>query len=157
MVSNQKKAADLFAEGFSCSQSVLAAHAQQLDVPLETALRLSAAFGGGMGRHGEVCGAATGALMVIGLASGHIAAEDKEGKERTYGLANQFLQEFDSRNGSIYCPELLGCRLDTPEGQAQAREQALFSTICPRLVAGASELLAEMLSEYLVPGDTESD
>ena len=157
MVSNEKKASSLFAEGFSCSQSVLAAHAQQLNVPLETALRLSAAFGGGMGRHGEVCDAATGALMVIGLVSGHTSAEDKEGKERTYGLANQFLQEFASRNGSIYCPELLGCRLDTPAGQAQAREQALFSTICPRLVAGASEILAEMLNEYPVPGEIELD
>jgi C_GCAxxG_C_C family probable redox protein len=157
MVSNEKESAALFAEGFSCSQSVLAAHAQQLNVPLETALRLSAAFGGGMGRHGEVCGAATGALMVIGLVSGHTAADDKEGKERTYQLTNRFLQEFGRRNGAIHCPELLGCRIDTPEGQAQAREQALFSSICPRLVSGASAILAEMLNEYSVPGDTESD
>jgi len=155
MVSNEKKAVALFAEGFSCSQSVLAAHAQQLNVPLETALRLSAAFGGGMGRHGEVCGAATGALMVLGLVSGHTTADDKEGKERTYQLANHFLQEFTSRNGALNCPELLGCRIDTPEGQAQAREQALFSTICPRFVAGASKILAEMLSEYPLPGDSE--
>jgi len=156
MISNEKKAAALFAEGFNCSQAVLAAHAQHLDVPLETALRLSSAFGGGMGRHGEVCGAATGALMVIGLVSGHTSADDKDGKERTYNLANMFLQEFASRNGSIQCPELLGCRIDTPEGQAQARKQALFSTICPRLVAGASEILAEILSEYPLPGDRES-
>ena len=156
MISNEKKAAALFAEGINCSQAVLAAHAQHLDVPHETALRLSAAFGGGMGRHGEVCGAATGALMVIGLVSGHTSADDKDGKERTYNLANMFLQEFASRNGSIQCPELLGCRIDTPEGQAQARKQALFSTICPRLVAGASEILAEILSEYPLPGDRES-
>ena len=33
----------------------------------EEAIKVSAAFGGGMGGFGEACGAASGALMVIGL------------------------------------------------------------------------------------------
>ena len=56
-----------FSEGFSCSQSVLAAFAPELGLDADAALRVSAAFGGGMGRLGDTCGAVTGALMVLGL------------------------------------------------------------------------------------------
>jgi C_GCAxxG_C_C family probable redox protein len=148
MDSNGKTATELFAEGFNCSQSVIASHAAQFDLPLETALKLSAAFGAGMGRQGEVCGAATGALMTLGLASGATLAGDTESKERTHHLAAQFLQEFARQNGSILCRELLGCRLDTPEVLESARQQGIFSTICPKLVESASEILDELLMEY---------
>ena len=147
MDSNQKTAAGLFAEGFSCSQSVFAAYAEQYGLPVEMALRVSSAFGGGMGRQGEVCGAASGALMALGLAHGATQAADKETKEKTYGLTARFLQEFARQNGAIRCPELLGCRIDTPEGLGQARQQGLFSSICPRLVASASGILEEILAE----------
>lgn len=150
MDSNEKTATELFSEGFNCSQSVIASHAAQFDLSPETALRLSAAFGAGMGRQGEVCGAATGALMTLGLASGATLADDKESKERTHRLAAQFLQEFARQNGSLLCRELLGCRLDTPEGLESARQQGLFSTICPKLVAGADKILDEMLKEYKI-------
>ena len=53
-------------EGFSCSQSVLAAFAPDLGLDTAAALRVSAAFGGGMGRLGGTCGTVTGALMVWG-------------------------------------------------------------------------------------------
>jgi len=147
MGSDDKKAATLFAEGFNCAQAVLTSHAQQFGLVPETALKLSAAFGAGMGRQGEVCGAVTGALMVIGLASGHSIADDKEAKERTYRLARRFLNEFAQRNGSIRCRELLGCRIDEAEGMERARQQVLFTTICPRLVDEASEILEQMLVE----------
>jgi C_GCAxxG_C_C family probable redox protein len=149
MISNEKKAADLFGEGFNCAQSVLASHAQQFGLSPETALKLSAPFGAGMGRQGEVCGAVTGALMVIGLASGYTTADDKEAKELTYQLASHFLQEFARQNGSTRCGELLGCQINTAEGLEKARQQGLFTTTCPRLVAGATDILHEMLKKEL--------
>lgn len=147
MDSNDKKTDTLFAEGFNCAQSVFTSHARQFNLEPETALKLSAAFGAGMGRKGEVCGAATGALMVIGLASGSTSANDKDAKERTYRLARRFLDEFAQRNGSIQCRELLGCEISIPEELERARQQGLFTTICPRLVAGAAAFLDEMLDE----------
>jgi C_GCAxxG_C_C family probable redox protein len=149
MDSNEKNAATLFAEGFNCAQSVFTSHAQQFDLEPEKALKLSAAFGAGMGRKGEVCGAVTGALMAIGLSSGSTSADNKDAKERTYLLARHFLDEFAQRNGSIHCRELLNCEIDTPEGLERARQEGLFTTICPGLVAGAALLLDEMLKEEL--------
>ena len=43
-------ASSRFSEGFSCSQSVLVAFAPELGLDADAALRVSAAFGGGMGR-----------------------------------------------------------------------------------------------------------
>jgi C_GCAxxG_C_C family probable redox protein len=149
MEPNEKKAAELFAEGFNCAQSVLASHAKQFDLQPETALKVSAAFGAGMGRQGEVCGAVTGALMALGLSSGSVSANDKDAKERTYSLTHRYLNEFAQRNGSILCRELLGYRIDDAEELERARQLGLFTSICPRLVDDASELLDEMLSKKL--------
>lgn len=149
MTFNEKQASEYFAEGFNCAQSVLAAHAEQFGLEPETALRISAAFGGGMGRQGEVCGAVTGALMALGLQYGAISADDKESKELTHSLAHKFLDEFAQMNGSFLCKELLGYRIGDPEERKKAQESGVFSTVCPRLVKEASEMLDEMLAEEL--------
>jgi len=142
-----EKAAQLFAAGYSCSQSVIVSRAERYDLPEELAFKLSAAFGGGLGRQGEVCGAVSGALMVIGLEHGATRPEEKAAKEHTYELTQRFIAEFTRRAGALRCRDLLGCRLDTPEGLQQARKQDLFKTVCPRLVAEASQILSELLDE----------
>lgn len=142
-----EKATQLFAAGYSCSQSVLASRAERYNLPEELAFKLSAAFGGGLGRAGEVCGAVSGALMVIGLEHGPTNPEEKAAKEHTYELTQRFIAEFTRRAGALHCRDLLGCRLDTPEGLQQARAQDLFKTICPKLVAEASQILGEILDE----------
>ena len=86
-----------FSEGFSCSQSVLAAFAPELGLDADAALRVSAAFGGGMGRTGGTCGAVTGALMALGLKYGATVA-DPVAKERTYALTREFIARFEARS-----------------------------------------------------------
>jgi len=132
-----------FSEGFSCSQSVLAAFAPDLSLDADAALRVSAAFGGGMGRTGGTCGAVTGALMVLGLRYGPTVA-DKVAKELTYAQAREFIARFEARHGATTCADLLGVNISTPEGQAAAREAKLFKTVCPGLVASAAAILEEM-------------
>ncbi|MCG2785551.1 MAG: C-GCAxxG-C-C family protein [Anaerolineae bacterium] len=142
-----EKATELFAEGYSCSQSLLVSRAEQFGLSAENALKVSAAFGGGLGRQGEVCGAISGALMVIGLAHGQTTPQQKEAKEHTYQLTRRFIAEFTRRTGALHCSNLLGCQIGTPEGLQQAQEQSLFKTVCPRLVAEASQILDEILNE----------
>ena len=142
-----EKAAELFAEGYSCSQSLLVSRAGQFGLSTENALKVSAAFGGGLGRQGEVCGAVSGALMVIGLAHGQTTPQQKEAKEHTYQLTRRFIAEFTRRTGALHCRDLLGCQIGTPEGLQLAQEQSLFKTVCPHLVAEASQILDEILDE----------
>ena len=80
-----------FQEGYACSQSVLSAYAPLFDLDPELALRIAAPFGGGMGCMGEVCGAVTGAFMVLGLKVGNTLAQDKASKEASYDLARELI------------------------------------------------------------------
>jgi C_GCAxxG_C_C family probable redox protein len=138
-------AAALFAEGFSCSQSVLCGYAPQFGLDRELALRVSSAFGGGMARMGETCGAVTGAFMVIGLRHGKTEADDDEAKEKTYSLVAQFVDLFRQRNGSILCRELLGCDISTPEGRSYAEATGVSAARCPKFVRDAAEILEQIL------------
>ncbi len=74
MSDKAERAAELFQKGYNCSQSVIGAYAEELGVPEETALRMAAGFGGGIGRCGEACGALTGGVMVVGLRTGSAEA-----------------------------------------------------------------------------------
>ena len=71
-----------FNNGFNCCQSVLLAYCQEFGLDSQVASRLSTGFGGGMGRMAGVCGAVTGAFMVLGLKYGKMRAEDNEPNKR---------------------------------------------------------------------------
>jgi len=143
-MSNVEIAVASFKAGLSCSQAVLSAFAPGLGLDRPTALRLAAAFGGGMARMGQTCGAVTGALMVIGLKHGHVAAEDKATKEKTYALVREFVDQFRARNTSLLCRDLLGCDIGTPEGMQLYREEGLNTLVCSRLVRDAAEILERL-------------
>lgn len=138
-------AAALFRNGWSCSQSVCCAFAQDFGIDEKTALRLSCALGGGMAHTGNTCGAVTGALMVIGMKYGRTEIDDLASKERTYALAQQFIKEFRRRNHALGCTELIGHDLSDPSGLATARELGLFKAKCPKFVADAGDILETLL------------
>ncbi len=130
-----------FSAGFSCSQSVLRAFAAELGLDPAVAARIATAFGGGIARTGRVCGAVSGALMVIGLRYGGILPTDRGAKEATYALARRFLEAFEARHGSVDCPGLLHCDIGSPQGMQYAREQDLFKRQCPVYVKDAVRIL----------------
>ncbi len=95
---------------------------------------------------GETCGAVTGALMVIGLKYGQTISEDKAAKEKSYELVRQFAERFKVRNrGCLTCRDLLGADISTPEGMQKLREKQAFTTLCPKFVRDAAEIVEELL------------
>lgn len=134
-----------FKEGFSCSQAVLSTFAPELGLEREAALRVAGAFGGGIARTGQTCGAVSGALMVIGLKHGQTRGEDKQAKENTYALAREFLERFKMQRGTLLCRELLGYDIGTPEGMQAAKDRGLFDSLCAGLVANAAEILEQLV------------
>lgn len=133
-----------FDQGFSCSQAVAAAFAAEFGLDAATMLRVSAMFGGGIARSGDTCGAASGALMVLGLQYG-ATQPDPAAKERAYEHGREFIARFRARNGAVDCRDLLGHDFATPEGRAAIKELKVTRAICPGLVASAVEILEEML------------
>ncbi|HVP92094.1 MAG TPA: C-GCAxxG-C-C family protein [Terriglobales bacterium] len=144
-MTHANRAAALFDEGFSCSQAVLAAFAEDYGLERETALRLAQPFGGGIGRGGDWCGAVTGALMVIGLKHGRVRSADVAAKDRTYALVNEFIRSFRERHGAVRCNDLLGCEMGTPAGDKAIAEGKLHETVCRGLVRDAAEILDALL------------
>jgi len=134
-----------FQDGFNCAQAVFSAFAPGLGLERELALRVGGAFGGGMARMGEVCGAVTGGLMALGLRYGKYRKEDDTARDRTYELGRQFLQRFRERHGALRCSDLLGHDISTPEGRQAAQEKGLFRTLCPVLVREAAEIVEGLL------------
>jgi C_GCAxxG_C_C family probable redox protein len=136
-------AVQLFANGFNCSQSVLAVFCEKYGLSGELALKAACGFGGGM-RCGEICGAVTGAVMVIGLKYGQYLAEDKESKKTCYSETVKFTNLFKETNGSIICHDLLGCDISTKEGMEEAQGKGLFTTTCVDMVVSAVNILESL-------------
>lgn len=124
---------------------MLSSFGDQFGLERELALRVAGAFGGGMARMGETCGAVTGALMVIGLKYGKTKAGDEGAREKTYKMVGEFVKRFKSRHSSLLCRELLGYDLSNPEERTAASEKGLFTTLCPQFVKDTTEILEEML------------
>lgn len=147
-MNKQELASDYHDRGYGCAQAVLASYAADYGLDEETALRLSTGFGSGMGRMCEVCGALTGAFMVVGLEYGKVVTDGtKYGRdtETTYRLVSELAAKFRERNGSIYCRELIGHDLSDPEQRAEVVRQGLFKTRCGHYILDAVDLLEETL------------
>jgi C_GCAxxG_C_C family probable redox protein len=134
--------------GFGCAQAVLASFSQDYGLDEEAALRISTGFGSGMGRMCEVCGALTGAFMVIGLKHGKVATDGTKygpNTETTYRLVAEMAKKFEARNGSIYCREIIGHDLSDPEEREKVVQMGLFTTTCGKCILDSVELLEEIL------------
>jgi C_GCAxxG_C_C family probable redox protein len=115
-----------------------------LGISVETALKIASPFGGGIARQGQVCGALTGALMVLGLQRDNATVD---GKDATYRLAEEFVHRFEKHHGTMLCRELIGYDLSKPEELIAARDHNVFHTICPGLVKDTAQAISEFLTE----------
>ncbi|TRZ49391.1 C_GCAxxG_C_C family protein [bacterium] len=143
-----RSASSLHQEGFRCSQAVLGVYSEKLGLGRELALKIATGFGAGICRQGDVCGAVTGAVMVIGLKFGQTRLEDEKAKEITYYLVQEFIERFKSRHRYTNCKELSDCDLSTPEGSKRFRDEKINQTVCNKFIEDAEEILNELLDKY---------
>lgn len=143
----ERKAKEYFMQGYNCSQSVVAAWCGDIGLDLDTALRVSSCFGGGMGRLREVCGAFSGALMVLGMKYGNTAGKDAKAKGENYAMVQKYAARFKEENNfdSIICREMLGLAGTSRPTPADRTQEYYKKRPCPDLVAMASGLLAEFM------------
>ena len=142
-----------FEQGFNCAQSVFASFAPSMGLSEALALKIATPFGGGIRRMGEVCGAVSGAMMVIGLKFGNLAPDNSAGKELNNQLAQDFAERFTQQHGTILCRQLLNLDISNPEELELARQAGLFSKRCPLFVQSAAEILTQLLTERSIAND----
>lgn len=137
-----EKAIGFFKQGYNCSQSVAMSCCNVYGIPEPLMARISASFGGGIGRMRETCGAACGMFMLAGLevenvedapsqkdidspsyASNtfkHLKEENpypsQELKGKDYEIVQRLAAGFREQTGSIICKELLGLNKKRADG-----------------------------------------
>lgn len=110
---------------YNCCQSVLVPFCRECGLTEDEAYKLGAHFGAGM-KHGSTCGAVTGALMVLGMASG-----GNEG-------ALELLSRFRSKNQALDCAKLLALAKERSEDRKPH---------CDRMVYDVVEILEDLLAD----------
>ena len=144
-----QKARELFLQGYNCSQAVFCAFADDYGIPDELALKLSASFGGGIGRMRETCGSVCGMAMLVGLESGQTLPGDNNQKQQNYHIVQELMRQFKELNGSTKCSELLQLRKDAPITHVPDERTIEYykSRPCLRMVESAVELFYNYKSQ----------
>lgn len=129
-----------FKNGYNCAQSVLLALYEHMDTNGENSLipKIAAGFGGGIGRCGSVCGALTGSILAVGIKY----APNEPGIEKraqTYANAKTLYKQFETKQGTVFCRDLIKYDLSNPEEAAKFREEKIQEKVCQRLIKDAVE------------------
>ncbi|WP_346857577.1 C-GCAxxG-C-C family protein [uncultured Draconibacterium sp.] len=130
-----------FDEGYACSQSVLLAFADHFNLDKTTAKRISATFGGGMGRLRETCGAVTGGFMVLGLAFGNEEPNDMDTKLNSYKKVRELNKLVTDVHGTSNCRQLL----IKHASEQEVKDRKHHKIICRQVVGDATGLVYDIL------------
>ena len=141
------RAEALFRQGYNCSQSVFAAFADVVGMSVEEAAQLASPFGAGFGKLREVCGAVSGMTMLAGKLKGYSDPESREEKVELYKLVQKMCAEFEEKEGSIICRELLGLEKGEDLGEPAVRTEEYYRS---RPCVGACRTAAEIAEKYLL-------
>ena len=110
MSTKAEYAVSLYEQGYNCAQSAACAFCKEFGVDEQKMFKIAEGFGLGMGMM-EMCGALTGAMMVIGLSNsvGDLS-KDPATKGSIYKLNKELVRKFKEKNGACLCRELKGIK-----------------------------------------------
>lgn len=139
------EAAEAYLKYYNCAQAIMTVFAPETGLDPELARKMVSNLSCGA-RNGEICGAVSAALLVLGMRYGYSNNEDQILRNASHEKARAWTDRFREKHGSIVCKELLNNDPTDPEGVKQIEEQGLFLTTCPELVRSAAALLDEILN-----------
>lgn len=133
---------EMSSKGLNCAQIVFSYFAEKNGLDINKALKITSAFGGGMGK-GDVCGAITGAYMALGLIYGN----DLENSDRS--ILKEKIKEFDLEFQKISmerrCEDILGVNVGDKEKVMEfAKKNPDFKAICPKLVINSINIIEKL-------------
>jgi len=143
-MTHSEKAAELFLQGYNCAQAVAVAFCDATGLDEKFTAKTVAAFGGGMGRLREVCGAVSGMLFVLSNLYGYDDPDADKEKKKLYARVQELAAKFQSINGSIICRELLDNPPSDPNPSPRTAEY-YAQRPCVRMVMTAADLLDEFI------------
>jgi C_GCAxxG_C_C family probable redox protein len=146
-----ERACGYFKSGYNCAQAVVMAFDDVMEQSPEMLARLTAPFGGGMGRMREVCGTVSGMAFLAGAISPAVDPSNLEERKANYALVQHFADAFRQENGDIVCRRLLGLepmveRAETAMPSART-EEYYKKRPCVEYVGCAARIVAEYLKK----------
>lgn len=148
-MTRRETAMENFKKGYNCSQAIMNAFMDVLPVQPEdeqTLMKLSSAFGGGMGRLREVCGSVTGMFMVAGMLYGYDGPETGTPKAELYARIQELAKEFEKTHGSIVCREMLGLNVKHDSSTPEKRTDEYYKRRpCVEIIGDAAQLLDDYI------------
>ena len=143
-----ERAQSLFKAGYNCAQAVVMAFDDVMGLSPEELARLTAPFGGGMGRLREVCGSVSGMFMVFGFLKGYSDPSNYDEKKELYAHIQELGRRFEEENSSIVCRELLGLNTKHDSATPEKRTENYYKKRpCAELVGSATDILEQYLNE----------
>lgn len=143
------RAVDNFMQGYGCCQAVVAAYADLYGMDDLLAKRVSAGFGGGVGRLRMMCGAVSALVILAGLDCGQTEGADREGKSACYKVVQQLLALFKEQNSSVVCADLLGLNGKERAYSSYVASERTAEYYKTRPCAAKVECAARIFAEYL--------
>lgn len=140
-------AKQLFENGYNCSQAVVLAFKDLINVDEKELLKLSLPLGRGLGRLRLTCGAASGLAVVLGLLL------DSSDKDYVYTTTRELLKKFEETNGSLICKELLEQDKVIAQigGKPEERTKEYYDNRpCSLIVYNAAKILEDYLIEQKI-------
>lgn len=157
MKNRGEMARDFFLQGYNCTQSVVKAYSDIIDIPEDDLMKMVSVLGGGMGRLREVCGTVTGMFLVAGYLNGYNDPKDNISKKDTYAMVRELAEIFKNEYGSIICRDLLknrGIDPDAGGGIPEKRTTEYYKKRpCPEMAARAAEILDKYLKQHNMASD----
>lgn len=139
-----EQALHYFTNGFNCAQAVFVPFAREAGFTEDQALRVSCAFGGGMGRQQHTCGAVTGALMALGVRFGKGKNDPDDRKLDTYARTRSLFDSFMEAHSSVGCRELLeGLNMNDAADREKITALRLHETRCQSCITTAIGFLEQ--------------
>ena len=146
VASRANKSMKYFLSGCRCSEAILLSYGRDFGFGDNTAMKVGCALGGGLGSAGDLCGAVTSSIIILGLKYGRVRKDDAAKRKATDRRVKKFLREFQARHGALRCNDLIGFDRSSAAGHASAERSGVFETLCPKLVRDAA-LLLEKIAE----------
>ncbi len=128
--------AENYKNGINCAEAIITTFDKLCHLGIGEQVKMASGFGGGIGQCGDLCGALSGCVMVLGSFGGRPHPPEGD-RAAIYALAKGFYQKFIEVNQVTDCIPLR-------KFDSGTREQRIN---CLKLVSNTAKLLAEYLEE----------
>ncbi len=143
-MNNTEKAIKFFSTDFNCSQSVFAAYSEKFGIKEKDAQKIATGFGGGIGRTQDICGALSGAVMVLGCRyydENNIAGS----KVLVYEKTKELISRFKEIHKTVECRDLTGVDFNKEGGLELFKTLNIHENKCNGYIKDVCKILEELI------------